>query len=121
MAVAAYRLTDRGALARDYSLKDQMRRAAVSVCSNIAEGDEHGTNRDCVRFLYIAKGSLAELRTLLDIAREVGYLEQAEHARHEEQAAELGRMLGSLIKVRSQTTRPRRATTLDPSPSPDNP
>ena len=49
-------------------MRDQIRRAAVSVPSNIAEGDERNTDKESVRFLYIAKGSLAELRTQMDIA-----------------------------------------------------
>ena len=54
-----YRLPKDGPISRDFGLRDQMRSAAVSIPSNIAEGDERDTNRDCVRFLYIAKGSLA--------------------------------------------------------------
>lgn len=57
---------------RDYGLKDQMTRAAVSIASNIAEGAERNSNPDYARFLHIAKGSAAELRTQLYIAEKVG-------------------------------------------------
>ena len=52
LAVEIYRVTQKGAFYRDFSLKDQIRRAAVSFPSNIAEGDERGTNRETVRFFY---------------------------------------------------------------------
>ena len=104
LAVAIYRLTTNSPLAKDFSLRDQLRRAAVSIPSNIAEGDERDTNRDSIRFLYIAKGSLAEVRTQLEIAREAGLVLQSDHELIEKACAEIGRMLGALIKVRSQNS-----------------
>ncbi len=101
LAVTIYKTTESGVLARDFGLRDQLRRAAVSIPSNIAEGDERDTNRDSVRFLYIAKGSLAELRTQLEIARDVGALPNEHHLLLDEKCAEIGRMLGALIKARS--------------------
>ena len=59
---------------KEYGLKDQMNRAAVSIPSNIAEGSERNTNPDFIRFLHIAKGSSAELRTQLYIAEKIGIL-----------------------------------------------
>lgn len=102
LAVTIYSLSSSGPLSRDFGLRDQIRRAAVSIPSNIAEGDERDTNKDSVRFLYIAKGSLAELRTQLEIARDIGVLDQADFTRMEVTCAEIGRMLGSLIKARSK-------------------
>ena len=61
---------------RDYGLKDQMCRAAVSIASNIAEGAERDSKKEFVRFLHIAKGSAAELRTQLYIAAKVGVVPQ---------------------------------------------
>lgn len=103
LAVNVYRLTESGTLTRDFGLRDQLRRSAVSIPSNIAEGDERDTNKDSVRFLYIAKGSLAELRTQLEIARDVGALTPETHSPIEAKCAELGRMLGALIKARSES------------------
>ena len=74
LAAAVYKLTEEGKLAKDFGLRDQMQRAAVSVCSNIAEGDERGSDRDSVRFFYSAKGSLAELITQLEIARDIEFI-----------------------------------------------
>ena len=102
LAVLIYRVTETGSFARDFGLKDQIRRAAVSVPSNIAEGDERDTNKDSVRFLYIAKGSLAEVVTQAIIACEIGYLNEADRTCIEQECEALGRMLGSLIKARKQ-------------------
>ncbi|MEI6108087.1 MAG: four helix bundle protein [Opitutae bacterium] len=71
IAVAIYRLTNSSPLDRDFTLRDQMRRAAISVCSNLAEGDARQTGKESVQFFFIAKGSLAELSAQLDIAPEV--------------------------------------------------
>lgn len=60
-----YSLTKSGEFSRDYGLKDQIRRAAVSVMTNISEGFERSSNKDFARFLYIAKGSAGEVRSLL--------------------------------------------------------
>ena len=63
---------------REFGLKDQMTRAAVSIASNIAEGAERNTPADFARFLHIAKGSAAELRTQLYIARRIGMITPAQ-------------------------------------------
>lgn len=106
LAVEIYQWTNEGSIARDFSLRDQIRRAAVSIPSNIAEGDERDTNKESVRFLYIAKGSLAELLTQLEIAHEVGYLQRGKLEQFDGMCSEIGRMLGSLIKVRCRSQRP---------------
>ena len=104
LAVDVYRLSESSGLAKDFGLRDQIRRAAVSVPSNIAEGDERDTDKDGVRFLYIAKGSLAELRTQLEIAAEVGLITHTELAARENDCIKIGKMLGSLIKARRSIT-----------------
>jgi four helix bundle protein len=73
----------------------------VSIGSNIAEGDERDTNKESVRFLYIAKGSLAEMITQIMIAREIGYLSEEEFTFISEGSEVIGKMLGRLIKVRA--------------------
>ena len=85
---------------RDFSLRDQLRRSAVSVPSNIAEGDERDSDRDSVRFFAIAKGSLAELRTQLQISHEVGYLNEEIFRSLDHESEVLSRMIGGLIKSR---------------------
>ena len=101
LAVTIYRVTQEGPLSRDFGLRDQMRRAAVSVSSNIAEGDERDTDKDAIRFLFIAKGSVAELRSQLDLAVRIGSLDAGTGSALEAQAEEVAKMLRGLITARS--------------------
>jgi four helix bundle protein len=101
LAVYIYKLTNSDVFKKDFGLKDQIRRASVSVASNIAEGDERDTNKDSVRFLYIAKGSLAELLTQVIIAKDINYISEDEIRHISEECDKIGRMLGKLIKIRS--------------------
>jgi hypothetical protein len=80
--------------------------AYVCVPSNIAEGDERDTNKDAIRFFFIAKGSLAELRTQLDIALRIDYISEEVFQDLEGKAVLIGKMLGSLIKSRSLSHSP---------------
>ena len=61
LAVYIYKLTGKGAFSKDFSLRDQIRRATVSIPSNIAEGDDLGSDKQAIRHFYIAKGSAAEV------------------------------------------------------------
>mgnify|MGYP001256748619 CR=1 FL=1 len=101
LAVSIYKITNEKKFKSDFGLTDQIRRAAVSISSNIAEGDERGTNKEAVRFLFIAKGSLAELRTQLIIAHEIGYIDTIILKEIDEKCQTLGKMIGSLIKART--------------------
>src|SRR2546426_8211174 len=71
-----YIVTNEGELKRDFGLRDQMRRAAVSIPTNIAEGFERASRREYLMFLIIAKGSAGEVRSLLRVALEVGYIDR---------------------------------------------
>lgn len=85
---------------RDYSLKDQMCRASVSVPSNIAEGFERHSNKDFIRFLRIAKGSSAELRTQVYIALEIGLVTSEKATNLISISQHISAMLQNLIKTR---------------------
>jgi len=78
-----------------------MRRAAVSIPSNIAEGDELNTDKQAVRHFFMARGSSAELVTQAMIAHEIGYIDQKLFKDIEGKCAEVSAMLSRLIKARS--------------------
>jgi len=105
LAVTLYKLTGDGAFGKDWGLRDQIRRAVISIPSNIAEGDELGTNRQAIKFFYTAKGSSAEVLTQAIIAQEIGYLtkEQFDHIKRECEA--ISAMLAKLIHVRVNTSK----------------
>ena len=102
---------------RDYGLKDQMTRAAVSVPSNIAEGHERGTTKEFVRYLRIASGSAAELRTQLYIARKIGALENQLAGEMIEECKGIGAMLHALAKSRDSGVEDSTSDE-DPEPGP---
>ena len=74
LAIIIYQMTNSKDFSKDFSLRDQIRRAAVSISSNIAEGEESWSNRMGVRYFYISKGSSAEVQSQAEIAFEIGYL-----------------------------------------------
>jgi four helix bundle protein len=96
LTAEVYRVTGEGSFARDFGLKDQIRRAAVSSMSNLAEGFERGRPTEFHQFLSIAKGSCAELRTQLYVALDVGYLKLSTFNAVMAQATEVGQILGGL-------------------------
>ena len=104
LALNIYAMSTTGAFATDFSLRDQIRRAAVSVPSNIAEGEWRDTNKDSIRFFHMAKGSLAELWTQLIISQEVGYIKATELKELQITCGEIAAMLGVLIKYRRETS-----------------
>lgn len=85
---------------KDYGFKDQITRAAVSIPSNIAEGEERQTVKESVRFLYIAKGSAGELLTQTILAKEFGYLDDVQFQHLMDKLRQVTKMLGGLIKSR---------------------
>jgi four helix bundle protein len=102
LAVSIYKLTgENKSFQKDFGLKDQMRRAAVSVPSNISEGDELGTDKQAIRQFYIAKGSSAELYTQLIIANKVGYITEEEIVYYLNECKGISAMLTNLIKSRT--------------------
>jgi four helix bundle protein len=101
LAVKIYRITGEGSrFAKDFRFRDQLRSAAVSVPSNIAEGDELDTNKQSIRHFYIAKGSTAELITQLIISEEIGYLEKQVSDELIKDYEHVSHMLARLIAAR---------------------
>ena len=102
LVVAIYDATDRFPSHEQFGLTSQLRRAAVSVPSNIAEGKAHYSNRDFVRFLRHARGSLAEIETQVLIAQQRQYLPVDTSTQLSQRLDELGRILSGLINSLKQ-------------------
>ena len=102
LAVFIYRITIEGPFSKDYGLRDQIRRAGVSIPSNIAEGDELKTNKQSVQFFFMAKGSLAELLTQTIISFEIGYIDQETFSYIRNECQAISSMLTKLIQARSK-------------------
>jgi four helix bundle protein len=96
LASAVYRVTVTGSFAKDFGLKDQIRRAVVSIMSNIAEGFERGRPSEFHQFLSVAKASCAEVRSQLYVALDAGHLKRDAFGALLEQAEEVGRLIGGL-------------------------
>jgi four helix bundle protein len=92
------------AKSKDYIFKDQMIRAAISIPSNIAEGHERDSRLDTIRFLRIAKGSAAELRTQCYLTLKLELLAQTQCQTFIQECKEISAMLQGLIRARSRTT-----------------
>ena len=97
LTVIIYNITRKLPKEEVYSLSDQMRRAVVSIPSNIAEGQERSTNKEFVHFLTISRGSKAELETQLLVCVKVGYPKEVEIMEAIDILEEIGKMLSSLI------------------------
>jgi len=93
-----YRVTGSGEFSRDYGLRDQIRRAAVSIMSNVAEGYERGGRNEFHQFLIIAKGSCGEVRSQLYVAHDVGYLDANTFKKMKADTEDLSRILAGLRK-----------------------
>ena len=98
LALDIYRATQKFPKDEIYGLTSQMRRAAVSVASNIAEGKGRYSLKEFAQFLYRARGSLLELETQLFIAEELHYLEPLVFRRIGDRTKELGRILNGLTR-----------------------
>ena len=96
LTASIYSLVRSNSLAKDFALKDQMTRAAISIMANIAEGFERGRLTEFHQFLSIAKASCAELRSLLYVALDARYLSIEEFESLKLKAEEVGKVLGGL-------------------------
>lgn len=99
---AIYKITNTDLFAKDFGLKDQIRKACVSVPSNISEGYERDSKKQFLYFLVIAKGSCGELRTQLKIARALNYLNEEEYIKINEKALSTSKQLAGFIKYLKQ-------------------
>lgn len=100
-----YLITQQGKLSRDFGLKDQLRRASVSIPTNIAEGFERYSRKEYLYFLNIAKGSTGEVRSLLRVGLEVGYLDEQTYTQLNGEVIELSKMLFNQIQAIDRSTK----------------
>jgi len=98
-----YRVCSVKGFKRDFSLADQMRRAAVSIMANIAEGYARNGNKEFIRFLFIAKSSAAELQSHLYVALDQGYIEENDFKEIYRDLDKIQRMLSNFIKYLNKT------------------
>ena len=98
-----YRVSKMGEFARDFGLRNQICRAAVSIMSNIAEGFGRGGDQEFIQFLAIAKGSVGEVQAQLYVVLDAGYLDKKVFAELYALAEETGRLLGGFIKYLQQS------------------
>jgi four helix bundle protein len=104
---AIYEVTDAFPKREVYSLTDQIRRAAVSIPSNIAEGQAHYSNREFLHYLRHSRGSLGELDTQIIIAQRRSYLSESQAAELSKRVNELCRILSGLINSLQERERSR--------------
>jgi four helix bundle protein len=93
-----YTLTKRESIRRDFGFIDQIRKAAISIMNNIAEGFERGSNKDFVKFLFIARGSAGEVRSLLYLGLDQAYLTNSEFLECRELCMRCSQVIWGLIR-----------------------
>jgi four helix bundle protein len=84
---------------KDYAFRDQIQRASVSIMNNIAEGFERKGNKELSHFLFIAKGSCGEVRSMLYIALELNYISEKDFQKMYNESIEISKMLSGFIKT----------------------
>lgn len=88
-----------------FGLRDQIQRAAVSIMSNIAEGYERDSNKELIRFLQISKGSAGEVRSLIYVAKDLGYINNKEFLTHYESSLLIIKQISNFIKYLKERTK----------------
>lgn len=98
VTIAVYKLTSNGQFSKDFGLRDQIRRASVSIMANIAEGHGRRSNSEFANFLNLARGSAAEVQSHLHVAHGIGYIDKVEFDSLYSTVTEISRMLLSLAQ-----------------------
>ena len=120
---AVYRASKTGEFSRDYALRDQIRRAVVSITSNIAEGFERDGNREFLQALAVAKGFAGEVRSQLYVALDEGYVTEAEFSSLRDQCLQVSRMIAGFMHFlqRAAVTGPKFRRTTGVAPKDQKP
>ncbi|MFZ5451235.1 MAG: four helix bundle protein [Thermodesulfobacteriota bacterium] len=93
-----YKITDKGDIAKDFALKDQLRRASISIMGNIAEGFERAGNKEFKQFLAMAKGSVGEVKSHLYVALDAGTMSQQDFTQLMALANEISRLIAGFLR-----------------------
>jgi len=101
LSIIIYKLTNEQPFKNDYGLKDQIRRATVSIASNIAEGEKRNSNKEANRFLFIARGSAAEVITQLNIAYKIGYIRKESFLEYQDLTEKIRASITNLVQSRN--------------------
>lgn len=102
-SIMIYKITENENLKKDFGLKDQIRRASISIISNIAEGFERNGNKEFIQFLSIAKGSAGEVRAQLYIIKELEFINEEEFILLNEKVTQVSKMLSGFINYLKQS------------------
>lgn len=103
ISIQVYGIISKGRFLKDFGITDQLRRASVSISSNIAEGFERNNNNEFIYFLKVSKGSCGELRTQLYICSRIAYITHEEYYKLNEDLIKLSSMIGRFISYLGKT------------------
>ena len=92
-----YKLSDRKEVRKDFAFQNQIKRASISIMNNIAEGFERGSNKEFIHFLYIAKGSAGEVRSMIHLSKDLNFCTNEEATELEIQTTRISKMLSGFI------------------------
>jgi four helix bundle protein len=98
LAKLIFKLLDSKSFEKEFGYKDQIKRAVISITNNIAEGSEYNNNKQLIRYLKFSKGSCAEVRSMLILARELELLTQLEIEKSYDLSVEISQNLSNFIK-----------------------
>lgn len=98
IAISIFKFSMHGPLSKDFGLKDQIRRSAESISSNIAEGFEYNNNKDFIKFLRYSKGSAGELRSQLYIVHSTGMMDAETYRTYRKDLLEISKQISGFIK-----------------------
>jgi len=108
-----YKILNKFPKSEEYGITSQLKRAVVSIPTNIVEGHSRNSNKDFLRFVYISRGSLEEVKYLMFLSKELGYIKHQEYTKIANRLSELSNMLNGFIKfLRNNLNNPNNLNNL---------